>query len=385
MRPFRVDIPESDLEDLRRRLAETRWPAEGPDVGWDQGVPLGYLKELAEYWRTEYDWRAAERRLNQFPQFITEIDGANVHFLHVRSPEPDALPLILTHGWPGSVVEFLDVIGPLADPRAHGGDPAKAFHVVVPSLVGYGFSGPTTESGWNYRRIAQAWAELMHRLGYGAYAAHGGDHGSFVSFELARIAPDRVLGVHVNMLLTLPSGDPAEMAALTESDFGRLAKLQQFDAEMSGYMKLQSTRPVTVAYGLTDSPVGQLAWIVEKFREFTDSAKVPEDAVDRDQMLTNVMLYWLTGTATSAARLYYETREYLGAVFSPGNKPDPITVPIGVLVFEPDFAPILAFAERDYPTIVHWTEHEHGGHFAAMEQPQIFIDDLRSFSRHLRR
>jgi epoxide hydrolase len=387
MHPFRVDIPQADLDDLHRRLANTRWPDELPGVGWSRGVPLGYLKELAEYWRTGYDWRAAEARLNQFPQFVTEIDGANVHFYHVRSPEPDALPLVITHGWPGSVAEFLDVIGPLTDPRAHGGDPADAFHLVVPSLPGYGFSGPTSQTGWDYTRTARAWATLMERLGYDSYAVQGGDHGSFVSMELARHAPDKVLGVHVNMLITLPSGDPDEMADLSQEDGARLGKLAMFDAEMAGYMKLQSTRPQTVSYALTDSPVGQLAWIVEKFAEFTDpvdSANAPEEAVDRDQMLTNITIYWLTRTASSAAHYYYETREYLHAAFTPGTQPAPVDVPIGVLVFKPDFAPVRRFAERDYPTITHWNEYDRGGHFAAMEQPETFVHDVREFCRSLK-
>jgi microsomal epoxide hydrolase len=384
MIPFRIDVPQAELDDLRRRIADTRWPQELPGVGWSRGVPLGYLKELAEYWGTSYDWRAAEAKLNQFPQFLTEIDGENIHFYHVRSPEPDARPLIISHGWPGSVVEFIDVIGPLTDPRSHGGDPADAFHVVIPSLPGYGFSGPTRQTGWDYRRTAKAWLELMTRLGYDTFAAQGGDHGSFISMDMARLAPQRVLGVHVNMLLTLPSGDPAEMAELTESDFARLGKLAQFDAEMAGYMKLQATRPQTLSYGLTDSPVGQLAWIVEKFKEFADCVELPEEAVDRDHMLTNITVYWLTRTASSAAHMYYEAREFMGATLTPGNQPEPVDVPIGVLVFKPDFAPVRRFADRDYPTITHWTEFEHGGHFATMEQPDSFVRDVRDFCRSLK-
>ncbi|HEY0640190.1 MAG TPA: epoxide hydrolase [Pseudonocardiaceae bacterium] len=384
MEPFRIEIPQADLDDLHRRLDNTRWAPDLPGVGWSRGVPQSYLRELADHWRHRFDWRAAEAKLNAFPQFVTEIDGARIHFLHVRSPEPDAMPLILTHGWPGSIAEFTEVIGPLTDPRAHGGDPADAFHLVVPSLPGYGFSGPTTEPGWDYRRTAAAWAELMTRLGYEKFAAQGGDHGSFVSLDLARLAPDRVLGVHINMLLAVPSGDPAELAELTPADGARLAKLAHFDQEMAGYMKLQSTRPQTVSYGLTDSPVGQLAWIVEKFAEFTDSVEFPEEAVDRDAMLTNVSIYWFTRTAASAAQLYYETRAALGAVLTPGHTPEPVTVPIGVVAFEPDFAPVRRLADRDYPTITHWTEFERGGHFASMEQPELFVRDVRDFCRSLK-
>ena len=382
MEPFRIEIPQADLDDLHRRLDSTRWPGELPGVGWSRGVPLGYLKELAEYWRTSYDWRAAEAQLNQFPQFTTVIDGANVHLLHVRSPEPQALPLLLTHGWPGSVAEFLDVIGPLTDPGAHGGDPADAFHLVIPTIPGYGFSGPTGQPGWNFARIATAWAELMRRLGYDRYAAQGGDVGALISLTLAGMHPEHLAGVHVNFLITPPPGDPSQLAGLSEPEQARLGRMSQFVAERSGYMKLQSTRPQTLAYGLTDSPVGQLAWVVEKFREWTDSAKVPEDAVDRDQLLTNVMLYWLTATAGSSAQLYVETAELLPIAAVPPPSPPPLTVPLGVAVFPHDIVlPIRRFADRAFPTIVQWTEFDRGGHFAAMEEPDLFVGDLRAFAR----
>ena len=386
MRPFRVDIPQSQLDDLRRRLDATRWPTELPDVGWRRGVPLGYLRELAEYWRDSYHWRAAEAGLNEFPQFITEIDGADVHFLHVTSPEPDAVPLLITHGWPGGIVEFLEVIGPLADPRRHGGDPADAFHVVVPSVPGFGFSGPTRDTGWDVGRIAGAWAELMRRLGYERYVAQGGDFGAVVSMVLGAVDKEHVLGVHVNMLPTVPPDDPAVLAELTEQDGARLASLARFDAELSGYMRLQSTRPQTLAYALTDSPVGQLAWIVEKFLEWTDSKSVPEDAVDRDRILTNVMLYWLTGTAGSSAHSYYESAEYLRALFTPAEEGAAgIPVPVGVAVFPHDiFLPVRRLAERAIPTIIHWSEFDRGGHFAAMEEPDLFVGDVRAFARALR-
>lgn len=381
MRPFRIEIPQADLDDLHRRLANTRWPHELPGDGWDRGVPVGYLKELAEYWRVTYDWRRAEAQLNQFPQFVTEIDGANVHFLHIRSPEPDARPMLLTHGWPGSVAEFVDVIGPLTDPVRHGGDRADAFHLVIPTIPGFGFSGPVADTGWTAHRVARAWAELMRRLGYDRYVAQGGDAGAVISLELGRVDPEHVAGVHVNMLMTFPSG--AELTDLSESDRARLDRMARFDAELSGYMKLQSTRPQTLAYGLTDSPVGQLAWIVEKFREWTDSAKVPEDAVRRDQMLTIVTIYWLTGTAGTSADLYYEDAARLKDIISGANMP-PVTVPVGVAVFPQDiFLPLRRLADRDCPNIVHWTEFDRGGHFAAMEEPDLFIGDLRSFSRAL--
>ncbi|MFB7454453.1 epoxide hydrolase family protein [Streptomyces sp. NPDC056194] len=383
MHPFRIDIPQAQLDDLHRRLDATRWPDELPGVGWDRGVPVGYLKELTEYWRSSFDWRAAEAQLNAHPQFVEEIDGAQVHFLHVTSPEPDATPLLLTHGWPGSVAEFLDVIGPLTDPRAHGGDPSEAFHLVIPSIPGYGFS-TLTETGWDTARIARAWAELMARLGYGKYIAQGGDAGAVISLELGRIDPEHVLGVHVNMLMTFPSGDPAEFEGLDERDQARLGKLARFDAELSGYMKLQQTRPQTLAYGLTDSPVGQLAWIVEKFLDWTGATDLPEDAVDRDRLLTNVTIYWLTATAGSSAQFYYEGAAGVRAAAS-GAVPPPVTVPVGVAVFPDDiFVPIRRFADRDLPNITHWTEFERGGHFAALEQPAALTGDIRAFARALR-
>ena len=381
IRPFRIDIPQADLDDLRDRLARTRWPDELPGVGWTRGVPLGYLKELAAYWADGYDWRKQEARLNELPQFTTTIDGANVHFLQVRSPEPDALPLLLTHGWPGSIVEFLNIIGPLTDPRAHGGDPADAFDLVIPSLPGYGLSGPTREVGWTTSRVARAWAQLMARLGYGRYGAQGGDWGAFVSPELGRIDPDHIVGVHLNAatfgFIPLGPVDPDELASFTDAEKARLERLNSSTAGPgNGYFEVQATRPQTLAYALTDSPVGQLAWIVERFKEWTHAADVPEDAVDRDQLLTNVTLYWLTWTANSSARLYYEN---LHAGFSPQQ---PAATPTGVAVFATDYA-IRRYAERGN-NIVHWTEFDRGGHFAAMEVPDLLVGDVRSFFRGLR-
>jgi epoxide hydrolase len=375
--PFRIEIAPADLDDLRDRLGRTRWPDELPDVGWAYGVPLGYLKRLADYWRTGYDWRAHEARLNEFGQFTTTIDGQNIHFLHVRSPEPEALPLIATHGWPGSIVEFMKIIGPLTDPRNHGGDPADAFHLVAPSLPGFGLSGPTHETGWNTDRVARAWVELMDRLGYDRYGAQGGDTGAIISPQLGRIDAEHIVGVHVNNLLTFPSGQPGEMQDLTGADQQRLQLMQRWQNEMSGYAIVQSTRPQTLAYGLADSPAGQLAWIAEKFKEWTDPATdLPEDAVDRDQLLTNVSLYWLTDTAGSSARLYYEGAQSWGQI------PERSDVPTGVAVFPMDIT-IRNIAEREH-NIVHWSEFGRGGHFAAMEAPDLLTTDVRDFFRPLR-
>jgi pimeloyl-ACP methyl ester carboxylesterase len=374
LRPFRVEVPQADLDDLHQRLARTRWPDGLPGVGWTRGVPLDYLKDLAEHWRSGHDWRKHEARLNQHPQFTTTIDGANLHFLHVRSPEPDATPLLLLHGWPGSVVEFLELIGPLTDPKAHGAEAADAFHLVVPSLPGFGFSGPLTEPGWTDARVAAALVELMARLGYDRYGVQGGDVGAFIAPQMGRLAPDHVIGVHLNALVTFPSGDPADMAGLTEPEQQRMALFQHWQDDLMGYMQLQGTRPQTIAYALTDSPVGQLAWITEKFKDWTDpSAELPEDAVDRDQLLTNVSIYWLTGTAGSTANSYYE-RFHDPSMWAPKDRS---TVPTGVAVFPTDVA-IRRFAEKT-DTIVHWSEFDRGGHFAAMETPDLLTQDIRAF------
>jgi pimeloyl-ACP methyl ester carboxylesterase len=376
LRPFRIAIPQADLDDLRARLARTRWPEDAPAPAWSHGVPVGYLRNLADHWRTAYDWRVHEAELNRFPQVTTVIDGEHLHALHVRSPEPDALPLILSHGWPGSIVEFMKVIGPLTDPRAHGADPADAFHVVAPSLPGFAFSGPTRGTGWSLGRIARAWAQWMHRLGYPRYGAQGGDTGSLISPMLGRIAPDRVVGVHVNGALGFPTDDLAAYENLTETEQARL-RLYTDTGDRSGYSAIQSTRPQTLAYGLHDSPAGQLAWIVEKFKEWTDpAADLPEDAVDRDQLLTNVTVYWLTGTAGSAARLYKDGAMDWSQPLGPSR------VPTGVAVFPGD-AGIRRVAEQN-DNVVHWSEFDRGGHFAAMEAPDLLVTDIRAFFRPLR-
>ncbi|WP_027502334.1 epoxide hydrolase family protein [Rhodococcus sp. UNC363MFTsu5.1] len=368
--PYRIDIPQSALDDLRDRLARTRWPDELDDAGWDYGIPLGRMGELADYWRDGYDWRAHEAVLNRHPQFVTEIDGATMHFLHVRSPEPDATPLILTHGWPGSFIEFLDVIGPLSDPRAHGGDPADAFHLVIPSIPGFGPSGPTRDRGWDTARVARAFAELMDRLGYERYGAQGGDWGSGVSRLLAVVAPENVIGVHVNYL---PHG-PVPTEGLSDDDAARVEVIRDFLANTPGYMRMQATRPQTIAYSLTDSPTGQLAWIADKVREWTDPAYPLPD----DTLLTNVSLHWFFGTAGSSARLTFES----GGPRSGGPTG---VAPLGMAVFAHDIVlPVRSISEKAHPTLVHWSEFDEGGHFAALEVPDLLVGDVRAFFRDRR-
>ncbi|MCX5151588.1 epoxide hydrolase [Streptomyces sp. NBC_00320] len=380
---FRVDVAERELEDLAERLDRVRWPDELPGVGRAYGMPLGELQELVRYWRTGYDWRAAEARLNEWPQYTTVIDGAQVHFAHVRSPEPDATPLLMTHGWPGSFVEFQRVAGPLTDPRAHGGDPADAFHLVLPHIPGFGLSGPTRETGWEFKRVARAFGVLMERLGYAEYGVQGGDWGAAVSRELGRIRPGNVVGVHLNLL---PGGGATEkpgaeeLAGLSEAERERtLASWERYRVwarERQGYADIQATRPQTLAYGLNDSPVGLLAWIGEKFAEWSD----PGCPIDRDQMLTNVMLYWLTGTAGSAARIYYERAhaDYYGL------PPEVSATPTALADFPRDnFVPLRHIAAHT-DSVVRWTSYERGGHFPAMEVPELLVGDIRAFFRGLR-
>jgi epoxide hydrolase len=387
VRPFRIEVPQSDLDDLGRRIATTRWPEEEiPGTGWARGVPVGYLRELADYWRTSYDWRVAEARLNEFPQFITEIDGTNVHFLNIRSPEADALPLIMTHGWPGTVAEFLDVINPLVNPAAYGGDPAHAFHLVIPSIPGYAFSGPTRQAGWDTGRVANAWKELMRRLDYTRYVVQGGDWGMPISLRLALADPEHVVGVHLNMCATFPPPDASGLDGLDEADLARLDFAERFAQDGSGWIRIQSTRPQTLSYALTDSPVGQLAWIVEKYKEWTDSARVPEDAVSRDDILTAVSIYWLTATAGSSAQLYYESSHTEADFVRTWAGPWPLAMPVGVASFPKDAVrPVRRFAEQILPTLIHWTEFDRGGHFAALEQPELLVGDIQKFAGSLSR
>ncbi|MES9543423.1 alpha/beta fold hydrolase [Actinomadura sp. NPDC000600] len=385
IRPFRIDIPATELEDLRARVSATRWPSTAGVADWSRGVPIEYLKELAGYWAAEFDWRAQEAALNEIPQFKTVIDGQTIHCFHVRSPEPDALPIVLTHGWPSSPIEFMKIVGPLTDPRSHGGDPRDAFHVVLPSLPGYGFSNPIGDAGFNLFGVARAWAELMRRLGYERYVAQGTDVGSGVAGMLPMVDPGHVAGVHLSGTGAAPPfGPPLEPDRFSGADRARAQKFNRFREEGIGYLALQSTRPQTLAYSLNDSPVGQLAWIVEKFHEWTDPAiELPDAAVDRDQLLTNVSLFWFTGSGATSAHAVYEGMQawkaFAATESGPSPKPD---VPVGVAVFAAD-STIRSLMDPD-GDIGHWSEYDQGGHFAAMEVPELLVGDIRLFSRSLR-
>ena len=370
IKPFTINIPQAALDDLQKRLEHTRWPdgllANDSDA-WAYGVPQSYVQRLAAYWQEGYDWRRWEARINAYPQFTTEIDGQNIHFLHVRSPEPDALPLILTHGWPGTFMEYFDVIAMLTNPTAHGGQASDAFHVVIPSLPGFGFSGPTHEPGWNRDRIARAWITLMHRLGYDAYGAVGNDAGSFISPQVGRFDQDHVVGVHVTQLFSFPSGDPDEFDRLSPEDVQALERLQWFNENKSAFNTLQSQQPQTLAFALQDSPAGLLAWNGQLFGE----------DVDDDFTLTNLAIYWFTGTSASAARLYYEDAHTQHAT-------EPTTAPTGVAIFANDFRTFRVFAERDHQNLIHWSEFDQGGHNAAHQVPELLAGDVRAFFRELR-
>jgi len=377
--PFRVDVPDDVLDDLRARLARTRLPNQVDGAAWDQGTELGYLQELLAYWRDEFDWRAQEARLNAFDQFVTEIEGQRIHFVHHRSPEPDAVPLLISHGWPGSVVEFLDVIGPLTDPRAHGGDPADAFHVIAPSLPGFAFSGPTHERGWHPRRIAGAYVQLMAELGYGRYGAQGGDWGSIVCACVADLDPEHVVGLHLNFV-TVPKPEGATIEDLTDEERRALVAQSEWRTTGAGYQEIQGTKPQSVGYGLEDSPAGLAAWIVEKFGAWSDGAPFPEDSYTRDQLLTNITTYWVTATATSSARIYYEMRQ-IGRGALPQHY---VAVPTGIANFPGEVTRTpRAWVEHRY-NVTHWTNHDRGGHFAAMQVPDLYVDDIREFFRPLR-
>ena len=373
IRPFKIDIPEAELADLSRRLLATRWPdAETPD-DWSQGIPLSYMQEVCQYWANDYDWRRCETLLNSWDQFQTEIDGVDIHFLHVKSPHADAMPLLITHGWPGSVLEFRHIIEPLTNPTAHGGKAEDAFHVIAPSLPGYGFSGKPTTTGWSIQRIAAAWEQLMARLGYDSYLAQGGDWGSTVTRQLgvnaSNQADNACQAIHLNMVSERP--DPATRDNPTDFEKKAFAAAKQYVAWDSGYSKEQSTRPQTVGYGLVDSPSGQAAWILEKFWAWTDCDGHPENSLSRDDMLDNVMLYWLPGTAASSARLYWESFN--------GPPMLEIKVPVGVSIFPHEiFKASRRWCEARFNNLVHHNVLEKGGHFAAFEQPETFVSDVRA-------
>lgn len=382
--PFTIAVPDAVLEDLHRRLDHVRWPDQAPGEPWSLGIPVTEVRAAVEHWRSRYDWRAREAAMNAWPHFLTRAAGEQVHFIHARSPEPDATPLVLTHGWPGSFVEFLDVIGPLTDPVAHGGDAADAFHVVVPSMPGYGFSGPTVQPGFDVNRVADAIAEVMAQLGYDRYIAQGGDWGAIVTRRLGEAYADRLIGIHVNMLFAFPSGDdPDAMAGVTEADGARLAAAGARIADGTGYMAIQSTRPQTLAYGLTDSPTGLAAWILEKFQAWSD---LDEDSAAAtfglDRLLDNLMIYWVTDTVGSAARLYAESaRAGTGAAQAWAGR---VEVPTGHTVYPYELLQTpRAWGEKRY-NLVYWAEQPRGGHFAAFERPEAFVTDIRSFARILR-
>jgi len=374
---FGIHVEDSVLEDLRDRLDRTRIPDQIEGTGWEYGIPLDYLAELVEYWRNAYDWRAQEARLNELEHFRTVIDDQSIHFVHARSADPDALPLLLVHGWPGSVVEFLDVIPRLTDPEAHGGTAADAFHVIAPSLPGYGFSEPPRTRGWDVWRVARAFVELMPRLGYTRYAAQGGDWGAQVATRVGALDAEHCVALHLNLPIADP---PAEPVTLTDQDQADLAAIQRFTREESGYANEQSTKPQTLGVALNDSPAGLLAWIVEKFRGWSDCDGNPENVFTRDQLITNVMTYWATRTITSSARLYWEHMHP-----GPGvGSPEYVAVPTGVARYPKEVLPFpRTWVERRY-NVTYWADMPRGGHFAAMEQPELFVDDLRTFFRTVR-
>jgi epoxide hydrolase len=379
---FRIEVAEAELDELRARLRGTRWPEHETVTDWSQGVPLEYVQELCGYWADGYDWRATEARLNALPQYRTQIDRLGIHFLHVRSAHADALPLVITHGWPGSIVEFLKVIGPLTDPAAHGGDPADAFHVVCPSLPGYGFSDKPDGPGWGVERIATAWTRLVARLGYERYGAQGSDWGTSISASMAQQDPERVAGIHLMPPLAPP--DPATFDDLTDRERAALASLEHSDEWESGYSKEQATRPQTIGYSLVDSPAGLCAWIVEKFWAWTDCDGHPENVLTRDELLDNVMLYWLSAAGASSARLYWESIRQVNEWIS-GESEDTVSAPTGCSIFPKELQrPSRRWAERRFPDIRYWNEPARGGHFAAFEQPELFVDEVRAFFRLVR-
>ena len=375
IRKFQLEVTDAVLDDLKKRLSMTRWPNKETPEDWSQGIPLGYMQELCDYWQHEYDWRAREERLNRFPQFITEIDGVDIHFIHLPSVHENARPLIITHGWPGSVVEFHKVIEPLADPTAHGGNAEDAFHVVVPSLPGYGFSGKPEVTGWGIEKIADIWGALMARLGYDHYYAQGGDWGAMVTTHIGLQDKEHCDAIHLNMPVVIP--DANTMAELTPSEQASLMSMKFYQDWDSGYSKQQSTRPQTVGYGLVDSPSGQAAWIIEKFYQWTDCNGHPENAISRDELLDNVMMYWLSKSAASSARLYWESFK---------NPPqDEVDIPTGCSIFPKEIVrPSERWIRKRFTNLKYYNELEKGGHFAAFEQPEIFLQEIRTYFRSLR-
>jgi pimeloyl-ACP methyl ester carboxylesterase len=388
IRPFHLEIPEELLDDLRRRIAATRWPGRELVPDRSQGVQLATLQELARYWTTDYDWRTCEARLNALPQFTTQIDGVDIHFIHVKSPHENALPLIMTHGWPGSVIELLETIGPLTDPTAHGGQAEDAFHLVLPSLPGYGFSGEPTELGWNVGRVAQAWAELMHRLGYTGYVAQGGDVGAAVTDAMGRQAPEGLLGIHMNLLVTVLAGpQPAE----SEQERAASDQLATFREDGFGYFLEMATRAQTIGYALLDSPVALAAWLLDHdtdsyykiSRAFVDGE--PAGNLTRDMIVDNITLYWLTGTGASAARSYWEDGQALAQARASGQAPPEVSLPVGFTTFPGEiWRTPRSWVENSYPNVTYFNEVDKGGHFAAWEEPELFSDEMRAAFRSLR-
>ena len=388
IRPFLVDIPDEAIADLQRRIARTRWPSKELVSDRSQGVQLAAIQELASYWATEYDWRRCEAKLNALPQFKTEIDGVAVHFIHVQSPREDALPLIMTHGWPGSIIELLDVIGPLTDPTTHGGRAEDAFHLVLPSLPGYGFSGEPAEVGWNPGRVAKAWAELMHRLGYTRYVAQGGDVGSAVTDAMGRQAPEGLAGIHLNLLLAGLAGG-LKSANPSEKERAALDAIETFNTSGKGYFIEQDTRPQTIGYDLLDSPVGLAAWMLDHDTDsyykicsaFVDGE--PSGNLTRDRIVDNITLYWLTGTGTSAARSYWESGQ--AAAQAAGHTPPEVPIPVGFTSFPGEiFQAPRSWVEKVYPNLAYFNEVDKGGHFAAWEEPELFASEMRAAFSQLR-
>ncbi|AMM21430.1 epoxide hydrolase [Frondihabitans sp. PAMC 28766] len=375
IRPFTVAIPDSEIDDLEQRLDRTRWPNAETVADWSQGVRLENAKSLVEYWQHDYEWRRFERELNGFPQFVTEIDGLDIHFLHVRSTNANAMPLILTHGWPGSIVEFVKLIGPLTDPEAFGGDAADSFDVVIPSLPGFGFSGKPAETGWTVSRIASAWAELMARLGYEKWAAQGGDWGAVVTTALGAMRPEGLLGVHLNTQYAFPAPIPETLSA---EEQGAVDTVALYTGYLGGSNHLQATKPETVGFALADSPAGQAAWIYEKFQSKTDNDGLAEDALSIDDMLDAISLYWFTNSAASSGRIYWENSS--GSLAGPT-----LTLPVAVTVFPRDIPRLpRSWIEDTYTNLIHYGEAARGGHFAALEQPDILVDEIRAGLRSLR-